>query len=139
MWVIIVIAVILILKSVMTSHNASTLRTQSVPVASGCGGVGDSFFGPTTVAGVPEPCTGFHTPLIPGVPCHVRFPVDPPPIAIQTVKLPATSSVKPISRPVTNYRLTPRCITGCIGPTGTMFSGGGGYTGFCTGRRFESL
>lgn len=95
--IIIIVAVVLLLKFLATSHKAAAIAIETSCMSQSCGGSGDSFFGNTTVAGVCEP-----HPSMPPVTihcCHIvaHFPVDPPPIAIQ----------KPIPVSVATPKVTP--------------------------------
>lgn len=81
--IIIIVAIVLLLKFLATSHKAAAVAIKTSCISTASGGAGDSFFGNTTVAGVCEP----HPSLPPTTIhcCHIvaHFPVDPPPIAIQ--------------------------------------------------------
>lgn len=96
MWIVIIIALVLLLKSLMSSNRAAAISTKTVYVSQACGSSGDCFYtGRTIAAGVSEPCHNLlacdaQRPCFASVPtihcCHIvtRFPVTPPPIKIQT-------------------------------------------------------
>jgi hypothetical protein len=93
MWILVLVILFLVLKSMSRHATKGTIGTETRYISTACGGgVGDSFTGNTTVAGVNEPaihCLAVRggifssVPPMPGPLPHAFFPVDPPPIAIQ--------------------------------------------------------
>lgn len=147
MWILILILAIFVLKNIMSSHNAANAVTPpSTPVtllSGGGSGVGDTFTGCTIAAGVCEPvqpsikfpitCSSGGGNRATAHCCHIlvtHFPVDPPPIKIQT-KYP--TPVRPPVQPI--HVGGPIFECGCGMPIGLGGGGSGSKGG--TGRLFS--
>jgi hypothetical protein len=133
MWILVLVVLFFVLKSMSRHATKGTVGTKTTYLQSACSGVGDSFIGPTTVAGVPEPPVSGFLPSIHC--CHIvaHFPVDPPPIAIQVpvAKTPSTVGIHP--KVICN-------IWACEAPPlPSCFGGGGSCFGGSPTRRFYTL